>query len=110
MAVASRKLWLLLAACFLVVAAGVWAWTTRRPPESTPVVSALVAKKNLLAFTLLNRPDHQFEVREFPRDSVPKEALTSFDDLRGNFRLNKPLAEGSWVTRDDLFPKDLEGR
>ena len=74
------------------------------------MVSALVAQENLKAFTRLYSPERLFELRKFPRDSVPKEALTSFDDLRGNFRLNKPLAEGSWVTRDDLFPKDLEGR
>jgi Flp pilus assembly protein CpaB len=107
MAVAPRKFWFLLAACFLVVAAGVCAWLTRRPPESLPVVSALVARKNLEAFTRLSSPEDLFEVRELPRDSVPKEALTCFDDLRGaarswGFRLNKPISEGSWVTRADL--------
>jgi Flp pilus assembly protein CpaB len=70
------------------------------------VVSALVAKCKLRCFELLNRPEKLFEVQEFPRDSVPKEALTCFDDLRGDFRLNKTLAEGSWVTRADLIPKD----
>jgi len=70
------------------------------PPEED-LVPVLVAKKKVKALTLLKNADRYFEVQEKPRNAVPGNALSRFDELR-DYRANKVISEGSILTRDDL--------
>ena len=97
---ANRSVW---AVCLLLTAVGSAAAEDNQP------VSVLVAKRKIAAFTFVKDVKAYFEIQEKPRIDVPKNALLHLDDkdLEDGFRVSRTIAEGGYLTRDDLINKEL---
>jgi hypothetical protein len=78
-------------------------------PRPQEWVTALVAKQNLSMEVLITDPERLFEEKRFARGEEPEGAVRSLGELEGR-RLNKPIAEGQFVTADDLISSDSMGR
>jgi Flp pilus assembly protein CpaB len=68
-------------------------------------VTVLVAKKNLSYGLLIKEPEHYFVEKQYSVSDAPKNAITSFDDVK-NVRLNKVIGVERWVTKEDLMDKN----
>lgn len=68
-------------------------------------VTVLVAKKNLSYGLLIKDPEQFFVEKQYTVSDAPKNAITTFDDVK-NVRLNKVIGIERWVTKEDLMDKN----
>jgi pilus assembly protein CpaB len=68
-------------------------------------VTVLVAKKNLSYGLLIKEPEQYFVEKQYSVSDAPKNAITSFEDIK-NVRLNKVIGVERWVTKEDLMDKN----
>lgn len=80
----------------------------RGQSESNDKVVILVAAKDINQGSSLKNPEEAFEKKEFLRGSEPKEAITSFDEIK-NKVLKRTLRAGDAVTQVDLLPEGMVG-
>jgi pilus assembly protein CpaB len=70
--------------------------------EEIPKVSVVVAKKGLNVGIAIKKPQDLFEMKDFTKGQEPKDAFTTFDQLKGKY-LKRNLRKGDFVT-----PKDID--
>src|SRR5260370_25238506 len=82
-----------------------------RRVEEVEKVAVLVAKKKMGALTFIKKPDDFFEPQEKSKNDVPKNIMSDLTDkeLKDGVRVSRTFGEGSFLTRDDLISKDMEG-
>jgi pilus assembly protein CpaB len=72
----------------------------QQAPKEEAKVRVLVAKKKINGYTRLTDPE-AFEERLFDQNSVPKDAVTDFETVKGRV-LKAPLGEGKVLAESDL--------
>jgi Flp pilus assembly protein CpaB len=76
-----------------------FASATAAEPEAT--VTVLVARRDLVAWTLLEEPEKYFKRVRYFKGEEPRDAVVSFDQLKGK-ALERPLAEDQPLKLRDL--------
>lgn len=73
-----------------------------RTQEAPETVRVLVARKDLATGSSIKNPQELFVPKEFVRGTEPKDAIESFDNLKGRI-LRQRLREGDHVRPEDLM-------
>jgi len=71
-------------------------------PQEVPKVTVVVAKQGLTVGAPIKILDDMFELKEFTKGTEPKDALVTFDNLKGKY-MKRNLRKGDFVT-----PKDVD--
>ena len=69
------------------------------PPEPEKKIQVVVAAKNMSSGTRIQ--DSMIQMKEFPEDIVPKDAITSFDAVK-NVQIHAPIYSGDIITLQKL--------
>ena len=79
----------------------------RKEPEEVKTVPVLVATARVPGWRPIKEPGKFFEVKEYPEELAPKNALGQLTDIQDQ-RLNKSLDAGKPVTQEDLLTKEQQ--
>jgi Flp pilus assembly protein CpaB len=72
--------------------------------DEPKLVAVLVAKTDIPAFEAIKEPEKLFKVDYYKKGEEPRDAVTDFDQMKGQYLLNG-LAEDQPVKKADLLPE-----
>lgn len=79
----------------------------RTEPEQVKTVPVLVTTARVPGWRPIKEPEKFFEVKEYPEELAPKNALGQLIDIKDQ-RLNKSLDAGKPITQEDLLTKEQQ--